>query len=131
MIKNSIIGNNVVVQDGAKIGLKGFGFIPLKEKNFRFPHIGRVILKNNVELGANCTIVCGNTIGKYSFIGAGAVVTKNVKPFALMVGVPAKQIGWISCYGDKIDLNLDGKNSWTCPHTGKIYLLYKNQLLVK
>ena len=64
MIKNSIIGNNVVIQDGAKIGLKGFGFIPLKEKNFRIPHIGKVILKDNVEIGACCTIdrgALGNT----------------------------------------------------------------------
>ena len=60
MIKNSIIGNNVVVQDGAKIGLKGFGFIPLKEKNFRFPHIGKVILEDNVEIGASCTIDRGS-----------------------------------------------------------------------
>ena len=59
-IKNSIIGDNVVIQDGCKIGVKGFGFIPIKGKNFRFPHIGRVILKNNVELGANCTIDRGS-----------------------------------------------------------------------
>ena len=56
MIKNSIIGDNVVIQDGSKIGLKGFGFIPLSEKNFRIPHIGKVILEDNVEIGASCTI---------------------------------------------------------------------------
>ena len=60
MIKNSIIGDQVVIQDGCKIGLKGFGFIPLKGKNFRFPHIGKVILKDNVELGASCTIDRGS-----------------------------------------------------------------------
>ena len=60
MIRNSIISNNVYIQDGSKIGVKGFGFIPLKDKNFRFPHIGRVILKDNVELGANCTIDRGS-----------------------------------------------------------------------
>ena len=68
-IKNSVIGDNVVIQDGCKIGVKGFGFIPLKNKNFRFPHIGRVILKDNVELGANCTIDRGSIgdtiIGEY------------------------------------------------------------------
>ena len=60
MIKNSIIGNNVVIQDGSKIGLKGFGFIPLKDKNLRIPHIGKVILEDNVEIGASCTIDRGS-----------------------------------------------------------------------
>ena len=59
-LKNTIIGDNVVLQDGCKIGVKGFGFVPLKDKNFRFPHIGRVLLNNNVELGANCTIDRGS-----------------------------------------------------------------------
>ena len=60
MIKNSIVGNNVVIQDGSKIGLKGFGFIPLKDKNFRFPHIEKVILEDNVEIGSSCTIDRGS-----------------------------------------------------------------------
>ena len=59
-IRNTIMGDNIVIQDGSKIGMKGFGFIPLNDKNFRFPHIGSVILKNNVELGANCTIDRGS-----------------------------------------------------------------------
>ena len=82
-IKNSLIGNDVVIQDGSKIGVKGFGFIPLKNKNFRFPHIGRVILKDNVELGANCTIDRGSigdtVIGENTFLDNQVHMAHNVK----------------------------------------------------
>jgi len=82
-IKNSIIENDVVIQDGCKIGMKGFGFIPNQDKNFRFPHIGRVILKDNVELGANCTIDRGSIgdtiIGKNTFLDNQVHVAHNVK----------------------------------------------------
>ncbi len=83
VIKNSIIGNKVVIQDGCKIGLKGFGFIPLKDKNLRFPHIGKVLLKDNAELGANCTIDRGSIgdtiIGKNTFLDNQVHVAHNVK----------------------------------------------------
>tara|TARA_B100001996_G_C18651943_1_gene589744 strand:- start:325 stop:1299 length:975 start_codon:yes stop_codon:yes gene_type:complete len=83
MIKNSVIGNEVVVQDGCKIGLKGFGFIPLKNKNFRFPHIGKVILENNVEIGASCTIDRGSiddtVIGENTFLDNQVHMAHNVK----------------------------------------------------
>ena len=82
-IKNSIIGNNVVIQDGCKVGIKGFGFIPLKDRNFRFPHIGRVILEDNVELGANCTIDRGSIgdtiIGENTFLDNQVHMAHNVK----------------------------------------------------
>ena len=82
-IKNSIIGNNVVIQDGCKVGIKGFGFVPLKDENFRFPHIGRVILKDNVELGANCTIDRGSigdtVIGENTFLDNQVHMAHNVK----------------------------------------------------
>ncbi len=82
-IKNSIIGDNVVIQDGCKIGTKGFGFIPLKNNNFRFPHIGRVILKDNVELGSNCTIDRGSIgdtlIGENTFLDNQVHMAHNVK----------------------------------------------------
>jgi UDP-3-O-[3-hydroxymyristoyl] glucosamine N-acyltransferase len=82
-VKNSIIGNNVVIQDGCKIGLKGFGFIPLKKKNLRFPHIGKVLLKDNSELGANCTIDRGSIgdtiIGKNTFLDNQVHLAHNVK----------------------------------------------------
>ena len=83
MIKNSIVGNNVYIQDGSKIGLKGFGFIPLKNKNFRFPHIGKVILEDNVEIGSSCTIdrgSIGNTvIKKNTFLDNQVHMAHNVK----------------------------------------------------
>lgn len=80
-------------------------------------------VKQGATLGANCTIVCGVTIGEYSLVGAGAVINKDVKPFALMVGVPAKQIGWISKYGKQLDLPLEGNAITTCEHTGEQYQL--------
>jgi len=67
----------------------------------------KTILKKGVTIGANATIICGITLGEYSLIGSGSVVTKNVKPFALMVGVPAKQIGWVSKSGNTLKFNKD------------------------
>ena len=81
------------------------------------------LVKKGATLGANCTIVCGVTIGEYSFIGAGAVINKNVPAYALMVGVPARQIGWMSEYGEQLDLPLEGQVEAACPHTGKAYHL--------
>ncbi len=82
-IRNTIMGDNIVIQDGSKIGMKGFGFIPLNDKNFRFPHIGSVILKNNVELGANCTIDRGSIgdtiIGENTFLDNQVHMAHNVK----------------------------------------------------
>ncbi|MGB2270759.1 MAG: DapH/DapD/GlmU-related protein [Candidatus Micropelagos thuwalensis] len=80
-------------------------------------------VKKGATLGANCTIVCGVTIGEYAFVGAGAVVTENVPNYALTVGIPAKQIGWMSRYGERVGLGLTGSGDWTCPHTGELYLL--------
>ena len=81
------------------------------------------IVKKGATLGANCTIVCGVTIGEYSLVGAGAVINKDVPAFALMVGVPAKQIGWISKYGEQLKLPINGTGTEKCEHTGNIYQL--------
>lgn len=81
------------------------------------------LVKRGATLGANSTIVCGVTVGAYAFVGAGAVVQKDVPNFALMVGVPARQIGWMSAYGEKLDLPLEGNGETICPHTGDIYSL--------
>ena len=81
-------------------------------------------------MGANCTIVCGVSIGEFAFIGAGAVVNKDVPAYALMVGVPAKQIGWMSEYGEKLDLPLSGNASTTCEYTGQKYQLKDGQVSV-
>ena len=86
------------------------------------------VVELGATLGANCTIVCGSRIGHHAFVGAGAVVNRDVKPFALMVGVPAKQIGWMSAYGERVELPLKGTGSWTCPHTGDTYQLLDQSL---
>ena len=89
------------------------------------------LVKQGATLGANCTIICGIEIGNDAFIGAGAVVNKDVKPFALVVGVPARQIGWFSTFGEKIDLPLNGNGQWKCKNTGDIYILKGEDLFKK
>jgi len=86
------------------------------------------IVKKGATLGANCTIVCGITIGAYSFIGAGAVVNKDVPAYALLVGVPARQIGWMSEFGEQLELPVAGNGEAVCAHTGTRYLLSNGQL---
>jgi len=81
------------------------------------------VVKKGATLGANCTIVCGVTIGEYAFVGAGAVVNKDVPPYALMVGVPARQIGWMSEFGEQLNLPLEGNAKLICPRTGAVYCL--------
>ncbi len=81
------------------------------------------LVKRGVTLGANSTVVCGTTVGEYAFVAAGAVINRNVKPYALMAGVPAKQIGWMSQFGERIDLPLDGNTETLCPQTGQKYVL--------
>ncbi|MFM9103481.1 MAG: hypothetical protein ACKOPS_19980, partial [Cyanobium sp.] len=73
-------------------------------------------------------VVCGHRIGRYAFIAAGAVVTRDVKPYALMMGVPARQVGWWSAWGERIPLPLSGQGSWLCPHTGELYRLVGDTL---
>jgi UDP-2-acetamido-3-amino-2,3-dideoxy-glucuronate N-acetyltransferase len=81
------------------------------------------LVRRGATLGANCTIVCGVTIGEYAFVGAGCVVLRDVPDHALMVGVPARQIGWVSRYGERLDLPLSGIGEAACPHTGVRYRL--------
>jgi UDP-2-acetamido-3-amino-2,3-dideoxy-glucuronate N-acetyltransferase len=81
------------------------------------------LVRRGATLGANCTIICGTTIGEYAFIGAGAVVNRDVAPFALMVGVPARQLGWMSRFGERLPLPLRGDGRARCAATGDVYLL--------
>ena len=81
------------------------------------------LVKRGATLGANCTVVCGCSIGEYAFVAAGAVVNRDVKPYALMAGVPARQIGWMSQFGERLDLPLEGDAETRCSSTGKIYVL--------
>ena len=98
--------------------------IPRKDE-YRFTTV-----KKGATLGANCTIVCGNTIGEYAFVGAGAVVNRDVKPFALMVGGPARQVGWMSRFGEQLNLPLNGDGETVCERTGEVYRLKDDQLQI-
>ncbi len=84
------------------------------------------VVSKGASIGANATIVCGNPIGSYSLIGAGAVITKSVPPYALVVGNPGRQIGWVSEYGHRLDFNTEG--SAVCPESGQSYRLENNQV---
>lgn len=89
----------------------------------------QTLVKKGASIGANATIVCGNDIGKYAFIGAGAVVTKEVPDYALLVGNPAKQIGWVSEYGHRLDFDESGYAK--CPETDEVYWLVENKVIKK
>jgi UDP-2-acetamido-3-amino-2,3-dideoxy-glucuronate N-acetyltransferase len=89
------------------------------------------LIRKGATLGANCTIICGVTIGAYAFIGAGAVVNKDVPAFALIVGVPGNQIGWMSRFGERMKLPLSGTAEYTCPNTGDQYILNGNAIELK
>jgi UDP-2-acetamido-3-amino-2,3-dideoxy-glucuronate N-acetyltransferase len=83
----------------------------------------RTLVKRGATLGANCTIVCGTTIGAYAFVGAGAVVSRDVPDHALVVGVPARRIGWMSRHGERLALPASGDGEALCPATGERYSL--------
>lgn len=141
--QNVYVGNKVCIGDNCKIqnNVSVYDNVTLQEGVFCGPSMvftnvynprslierkseyRDTLVKKGATLGANCTIVCGITIGEYAFIGAGAVVNKNVKPHALVVGVPARQIGWMSEYGEQIPLPLEGTGEYICPHSGKRYRL--------
>jgi UDP-2-acetamido-3-amino-2,3-dideoxy-glucuronate N-acetyltransferase len=146
--QNVFVGNKVVIGDRCKVqnNVSVYDNVTLEEGVFCGPSMvftnvynprslierkseyRDTLVKKGATLGANCTIVCGTTIGEYAFVGAGAVVNKDVKPYALMVGVPAKQIGWMSEYGEQIPLPAEGEGKYICPHTGQIYTLSQDQL---
>ncbi|WP_366936766.1 acyltransferase [uncultured Thiothrix sp.] len=145
--QNVFIGNNVLIGDQCKIqnNVSVYDNVILEEGVFCGPSMvftnvynpralierkneyRNTLVKRGATLGANCTIVCGVTIGEYAFIGAGSVVNKDVPAYALMVGVPAKQIGWMSEYGEKLDLPLSGEYTAVCLHTKQTYQLHNGQ----
>lgn len=149
--QNVFIGNKVVIGDRCKIqnNVSVYDNVYLEEGVFCGPSMVFTnvynprslierkseykdsIVRKGATLGANSTIVCGVTIGEYAFVGAGAVVTKDVKPYALMVGVPAKQIGWMSQYGEQLDLPMTGNASSICEYSGREYLLNNGQISTK
>lgn len=141
--QNVFVGNKVTIGDHCKIqnNVSVYDNVHLEEGVFCGPSMvftnvynprslierkdeyRDTIVKKGATLGANCTIVCGVTIGEFAFVGAGAVINKNVPAYALMVGVPAKQIGWMSKYGEQLSLPLIGDSEVTCIHSGEIYQL--------
>ena len=141
--QNVFVGNKVVIGDHCKVqnNVSIYDNVTLEEGVFCGPsmvftnvHNPRALIerkneyrntlvKKGATLGANCTIVCGTTIGAYAFVGAGTVVNKDVPAYALVVGVPARQIGWMSEYGEQLALPLQGQAEATCPHTGARYVL--------
>lgn len=146
--QNVFVGNKVIIGDKCKIqnNVSVYDNVTLEEGVFCGPSMvftnvynprslierkseySDTLVKKGATLGANCTIVCGITIGEYAFIGAGAVINKNVKPYALMVGIPAKQVGWMSEYGERLNLPIKGEGKAICEHTGAIYQLTNEQV---
>ncbi len=125
-VQNNVsVYDNVALEDGVFCGpsmvfTNVYNPRALIERKDEYRH---TLVRRGATLGANCTIVCGVTVGEFAFIGAGAVVNQDVPAYALMVGVPAKQTGWMSEYGERLDLPLVGEGRATCPHKGKAYML--------
>ena len=88
----------------------------------------KTVIRKGATLGANCTIVCGVTVGESAFVAAGAVINRDVKSYALMAGVPARQIGWMSRHGERLNLPLSGDGEARCPVTGDTYRLDNGQI---
>lgn len=128
-IQNNVsVYDNVTLEDGVFCGpsmvfTNVYNPRALVERKNEYRH---TLVKKGATLGANCTIVCGTTVGEFAFVGAGAVINKDVPAYALMVGVPAKQVGWMSEFGEKLNLPLQGQAETTCPHTGARYRLSGN-----
>jgi UDP-2-acetamido-3-amino-2,3-dideoxy-glucuronate N-acetyltransferase len=139
-----VIGNNVKIQNNVSV----YDDVTLEDDVFCGPSmvftnvynprsaISRktefrpTLVKKGATLGANCTIICGVAIGGHAFIAAGAVINRDVPDFALMAGVPGRQIGWMSRYGEQIPLPLQGTGEYQCPHLKDVYCLEDNQMIL-
>ena len=148
--QNAFVGNRVMIGDNCKVqnNVSVYDNVTLEEGVFCGPSMvftnvynpralverkdefRNTLVKKGATLGANCTVVCGVTIGEYAFIGAGAVITADVPAYAMLVGVPARQVGWMSRYGGRIGLPVSGTGSWVCPQTGETYVLSDGRMEV-
>ncbi|KPA96681.1 MULTISPECIES: acyltransferase [Pseudomonas] len=148
--QNVFVGNKVIIGDNCKIqnNVSVYDNVILEEGVFCGPSMvftnvynprslierkneyRDTLVRKGATLGANCTIVCGVTIGEYAFVGAGAVINRDVPAYALMVGVPARQVGWMSEFGERLDLPIAGEAETTCGQTGTVYRLEGRRLVV-
>jgi UDP-2-acetamido-3-amino-2,3-dideoxy-glucuronate N-acetyltransferase len=131
-VQNNVsIYDNVTLEDGVFCGPSMVFTNVYNPRSFveRKSEYRDTLVKRGATLGANCTIVCGVTIGEFSFVGAGAVVNRDVPAYALVVGVPAKQIGWMSEFGEQLNLPLTGEGRAVCQHTGATYILQKSTVI--
>ena len=146
--QNVYIGNDVVIGNNVKIqnNVSVYDAVTLEDDVFCGPSMvftnvynprsavsrkdeyRRTLVKKGATIGANATIVCGVTLGEYAFIAAGAVINRDVKPHALMAGVPARQIGWMSEFGERLNIPLRGTGETTCRQTGARYVLDEDRL---
>lgn len=146
--QNVFVGNRVVIGDNVRIqnNVSVYDEVTLEDDVFCGPSMvftnvfnprsavprkdeyRPTLVRRGATLGANCTIVCGVTIGESAFVGAGAVVTSDVPAYALVVGVPARQIGWMSEHGERLALPLTGSGEATCPATGQRYRLEEGRV---
>ena len=142
------VGNDVLIGDQVKIqnNVSVYDAVTLEDDVFCGPSMvftnvynprsavirkdqyRRTLVKRGATLGANCTIVCGSTVGEHAFVAAGAVVNRDVKAYALMAGVPARQIGWMSRHGERLALPMRGTGEANCPATGERYRLVGDTL---
>lgn len=136
-----ILGNNVKVQNNVSIytgvvceddvflgpSMVFTNITNPRSKVIRKGSYEKTVVRKGASIGANATVVCGHTLGEYCFIGAGTVVTKDVKPYALIVGNPGRQIGWMSEYGHRLNFNNEGIA--ICPEGGEKYKLENNQVI--